>query len=149
MLERSFGMIKSPHVNLYSQILEELDLLGQRIATVEIERPPREVLEEHYKAHKGKGFYIPMIDFFAANRMILFVYQGERIVQRLIDTTGVTEPAKAGPNTIRGKYGGNESYELARLEGRAFINTVVHRSDSIEEAEREIGVWRRFLGLES
>jgi nucleoside-diphosphate kinase len=138
-------MIKPDGVEKSTQILKELDILGERISTQTIERTPQEIIEAHYSAYKEREFYNPMIQFFTGNRVIISVYQGRGIIQSLIKAIGVTEPAKAGLDTIRGKYGGNESYELARSQGRKFIFNIIHRSDSIEEAEREIKIWRQFL----
>ena len=53
---------------------------------------------------------------------------------------GATEPSKADKGTIRADFASEESYEKANSVGRALRN-LIHASDSIENAEREISVW--------
>ncbi|MEG0239939.1 nucleoside-diphosphate kinase [Anaerorhabdus sp.] len=52
---------------------------------------------------------------------------------------GPTDPAKASPQTIRGKYG-NDSMEKSKAEGR-MLNNLVHASDSEENAQKELELW--------
>ena len=75
--------------------------------------------------------------------MVIAVYRAERVIQRIIDACGPTDPAQAPFDTIRGKYS-TDSLNRAIAEGRP-VRNVIHRSDSIAEAELEIEVWKAYL----
>ena len=144
-LERSLVFVKPPHTPLADVILNELDQYGHRMTTSRVDSVPKETIEEHYSIHRGKDFYQYMCDFFVGKSIVLAVYQEEGIIKALIDATGDRDPFKASSKTIRGKYG-TDSLQAAISEKRA-VENVIHRSDSVEEAEREINVWKDFLDL--
>lgn len=77
---------------------------------------------------------------------MIAVYSGEDVVRRFIELIGPTDPAKAPKCTIRGKHC-TDSLDRALAEGRPLQNGV-HRSDSEQEASREIRVWYFYLGTE-
>lgn len=52
---------------------------------------------------------------------------------------GPTDPAKADPSTIRGKYG-VDTMDRSSQEKRMLMN-LVHASDSLENAEAELKLW--------
>ena len=143
MTEKTFILVKPDHVPVADQILADLDEHAERVATANLDECPRDVIENHYAVHRDKFFYDNLIAHFEGRPVVLAVYQGKHIVQRFMDICGVTDPAKCGPETIRGKYG-TDSLEKAIAEKRTPKN-VIHRSDSISEAEREIKVWEQYL----
>lgn len=59
--------------------------------------------------------------------------------QRIRALLGHYDPARADPDSIRGRYG-IDSLTVARTEGR-FIDNLIHTSDDPEGAEREFRVW--------
>lgn len=143
-VERTLVIIKPEHIHLADKILKELDRHGKRIKTVRIKAVPREVIEQHYALHKGKFIYDWLIDEFLGKPAVIAIYGGKGIIQEFVDIIGATDPSKASKESIRGKYG-DDNMEKAIAEKRAMAS-VVHRSDSMEEAEREINVWKQFLG---
>jgi nucleoside-diphosphate kinase len=54
-------------------------------------------------------------------------------------TVGSTEPATADIGTIRGDYT-IDTFSHATLENRA-VKNLIHQSESVEEAEREMKIW--------
>jgi nucleoside-diphosphate kinase len=52
---------------------------------------------------------------------------------------GATDPAKADPGSLRGRYG-EDSMAKAMEEGRT-VKNLLHASDSAEAAERELNLW--------
>jgi nucleoside-diphosphate kinase len=143
MIERTFIMVKPDHYDLADLILKDLDMHGNRVQTARVESVPREVIEEHYAAHRGKYYFGYMTDSFVGRPVVLAVYEGEGIIKKMMDAVGPTDPAKAEGNTIRRKYC-NDSLDAAIAEKRPCKNAV-HRSDSPKEAERELAVWAEFL----
>ena len=61
------------------------------------------------------------------------------LIHEVRELIGVTDPAKAGKETIRGKYA-LDSMEDAKVEGRMLRN-LIHASDSEEHAKEEIKLW--------
>ncbi|MDD5699586.1 MAG: nucleoside-diphosphate kinase [Candidatus Nanoarchaeia archaeon] len=143
--ERSLVMIKPEGVKAAGAILEQLDSLGgRRILTAKINPVPLEFIKELYLPIAGKDIYGPYVDWFRRKEVILSVYQGKGIIGKLRELIGATEPARAKPGTIRREFGGSdETYELARVEGRV-IRNLVHGSDC-KNAEREVDLARRTL----
>jgi len=143
MLEKTLILIKPDHVELADRILEELDQCGNRVTTIRVGSVPRDVVESHYSPHRKKWFFGCTTESFVGMPVIVAIYEGEEVVQRFIDIIGPTDPSKAPEHTIRGKYG-TDSLEVATNEQRP-VKNVIHRSDSPEEATREISVWKRYL----
>ena len=63
------------------------------------------------------------------------VVEGERVVEGFRSLAGATDPTAAAPGTIRGDFG--------RDWGVAVQQNLVHGSDSVESAGREISIWFR------
>jgi len=145
-MERTFIMIKPDHVGLANKILEELDGLGERATSVKVEGVPREVIQEHYAGHKGKPYFGYMTESFVGRDVVIAIYSGDGVIQKMIDAIGATDPVKAAVGTIRREYG-HDSLEKAIIEGRP-VRNVVHRSDSVKEAEREIEVWKDYFNCQ-
>jgi len=61
------------------------------------------------------------------------VAEGQRVVEGFRSLAGATDPTAALPGTIRG--------DLGRDWGLAVVQNIVHGSDSVESAQREIKLW--------
>lgn len=144
-LERSLVMVKPEGMRVEKEMRQRLDLLGgERILTAIINPVPIEFIRELYLPHEGRDTYEDYIDWFRGKEAVFYVYRGEKIIGKIRESIGATEPAKAKPGTIRRDYGGrNESLELARIEGRV-IRNIIHGSDE-ENAEREMALVGRTL----
>ena len=90
-------------------------------------------LAEHYAQLVGKPYYPAVEAFMMSGPMVAIVATGVDIVESFRKMTGPTDPQEALPGTIRGDYG--------RAWDTAAIKNVVHSSDSVASAEREIKVW--------
>ena len=60
--------------------------------------------------------------------VVAIILSGEGAIQKVFDICGPTDPADATPGTIRKDFGESKP------------KNVVHRSDSVEAAEKEIGL---------
>lgn len=151
-------IIKPDHVELAESILSEIDCrllkeyvksdnldcdFGVRVNTARVEKVPLEVIEEHYAAHRNKSFFGYMTKYFENKAVFLAVYVGPGVISKLSDIIGSTDPEKASKGSIRSRFSG-DSLDKAMSEGRT-VRNVIHRSDSIEETERELKVWGRYL----
>ena len=72
---------------------------------------------------------------FHTRRVLALVYEGYNAIKKVRKVVGETNPEKAQPTTIRGKYG--------RITTKGVFENVVHCSSNHEEAEREIKLWFR------
>lgn len=90
--------------------------------------------------HFGETLQNWLVDFITESPIIAMILQGPNAIQTVRNIVGATEPCKADKGTIRGDLVPEESYEEANSVGRALRN-LIHASDSIENAEREIQTW--------
>ena len=119
---------------LAGQILARFEAKGLKIVAAELRSVDTETAAKHYAEHEGKGFYGELIDFITRSPALVFVVEGPEDTWKVVRTMmGVTNPRESAPGTIRGDFG------LVTTEN------LVHGSDSLESAEREIGLW--FPGL--
>ena len=129
------GLIKS----LTGNILTELSSIDLIIVGAKIVQVTRELAEEHYQHLKQEKFFDELIKYimgeFHTKRVLALVYQGENAIGNVRRVVGATDPEKADPTTIRGKYG--------RVTRAGVFENVVHASENGKEAEREIKLWFR------
>ncbi len=85
--------------------------------------------KRHYGEHEGKPFYNGLVSYITSTPVVVGVLEGTNAAATVRTTMGTTNPASAGPGTIRG--------DLALELGR----NIIHGSDSPESAEREIGLF--------
>lgn len=71
--------------------------------------------------------------------IITMIWEGPHAIVLGRKTAGATNPLVADIGSIRGDYS-HDSYEVSDETDRA-IQTLVHASGSVEEAEREIKIW--------
>jgi nucleoside-diphosphate kinase len=129
--ERSLVIIKPDAVQrgLIGEITARYERRGLKIAAMKLENVSRETAEQHYGEHKGKPFYDGLVDYITSAPSVLMVVEGPDAIGIVRTTNGATKPAEAAPGTIRGDF--------AVTIGR----NIVHASDSVESAEREVGIF--------
>ncbi|MDO9546729.1 MAG: nucleoside-diphosphate kinase, partial [Pelolinea sp.] len=89
----------------------------------------KDFAEKHYAAHKGKIFYDGLIKYIISSPIIAMVWEGSNAINAIRQTVGSTNPIEAAPGTVR--------HDLSIITSR----NLVHASDSIETAEKEISLW--------
>jgi nucleoside-diphosphate kinase len=115
---------------LVGEIIGRLERKGLAIAAAELRLLEKETAETHYAEHQGKVFFDDLIAFITRSPVVLLVVEGPSDTWKVVRTLmGVTNPAEAAPGTIRGDLG------LITTEN------LVHGSDSLESAAREIGLF--------
>lgn len=130
-MERTFVMIKPDAVarGLVGTILARFEAVGLTIERMEFGTLSRETAEANYAEHEGKPFYEALISYVTSGRTVRMVLSGSGAVTVCRKLIGATDPAQAAPGTIRGDY------------GLVLDANVVHGSDSVASAEREIGIF--------
>ena len=139
------GLVKS----LTGNIITALSETKLKIVATKIVKVSREFAEAHYselrqnqiKKHgekKGNEIFESTLKYiqgeFHTDRVFALVYEGEDAIAKIREIAGATNPEKAEPTTIRGRYGRINS-ETGVLEN------VIHVSDSEANAKREIQLW--------
>lgn len=72
-------------------------------------------------------------------RCLELTSSSEHTIDDLRTLIGATDPAKADPNSLRGKYG-MDTMEKSSAEKRMLEN-LIHASDSVESAQKELSLW--------
>lgn len=130
-LERTYIMIKPDGVQrgLVGQIIDRFEKKGFKLLALKLFSPARELLEEHYKDLKAKPFFKDLVDYMMMGPVVCMVWQGLQVVKTGRKMLGETNPLNSLPGSIRGDF----CIEAGR--------NIIHGSDSVESAEREIKMW--------
>jgi nucleoside-diphosphate kinase len=135
MTQRTLVLVKPDGVRrgLTGEVLRRIEAKGYSLVALELRSATPELLAQHYAEHEGKPFYQPLVDFMLSGPVVALVLEGERVIEGFRSLAGATDPTVAAPGTIRG--------DLGRDWGLAVQQNLVHGSDAVESAEREIGIW--------
>lgn len=87
----------------------------------------------------GKDIIRALAKFMTAGPIVPMIFEGNQAIGIVKKIVGGTEPLTSEVGTIRGDYT-LDSYELSSYDDRA-VRNLIHCSDMIEEAEREIKIW--------
>jgi len=129
--ERTLVLIKPDAMRrgLAGEILRRFEARGLEVEEAKLIEVDRPLAEEHYAEHAEKPFYGELVEFITSGPTLALVLEGEGAIATVRATMGATDPADAGPGTIRG--------DLAL----SMPDNLVHGSDSPESATREIALW--------
>jgi len=114
---------------LAGTIISRLEGQGLKVVALKMLHLDKALAERHYAIHAGKAFFIDLIDYITSTPIIAIVFEGEGAVEVIRKIMGATDPAEAELGTIRRDFGSD------------IQRNVVHGSDSIETAEKEIGLF--------
>jgi nucleoside-diphosphate kinase len=133
--EKTLILVKPDGVarGLVGEVISRIEAKGYAIDALRMLQADRAILEKHYAEHVGKPFYEPLVEFMMSGPIVAIVASGNRVIEGFRSLAGVTDPTVAAPGTIRG--------DLARDQGTKVVQNIVHGSDSIESATREIQIF--------
>lgn len=167
--ERTFVMFKPDAVqrSLMGEVMKRFELSGLKCTAMKMFMADEDRLVRHYNKDdawflkKGTGIVndltaqgLPVnkeaieygrdiirvnARFMMSAPMVAMVWEGNQAVAVIKKMVGSTEPATSDVGTVRGDYT-VDSYSHAAYENRA-VRNLVHCSDMVEEAEREIAIW--------
>ncbi|HUZ85087.1 MAG TPA: nucleoside-diphosphate kinase [Gaiellales bacterium] len=129
--ERTFVMIKPDAVarGLVADVLARLLRRGLVLRGMRLLRVTPDQAARHYAEHEGKPFYPGLVAFITSGPAVAMVIEGPAAVSTVRTIMGATDPLQSAPGTIRGDL----ALEMSR--------NVVHGSDSVASAEREIAIY--------
>lgn len=130
-MERTYVMVKPDGVqrNLVGEIVARYEKKGFKIAGMKLIQLTPAIAEAHYAEHVGKPFFPGLLEYITSGPVVAMVLEGAGVVAAVRAMNGATNPASAAPGTIRG--------DMAVEVGR----NIVHASDSVESANREIAIY--------
>jgi nucleoside-diphosphate kinase len=133
--EQTLVLIKPDGVarSLTGDIIRRIEAKGYVVTGLKMLQPTGEQLAAHYAEHEGKPFYAPLIEFMSSGPIVAIRLEGERVIEGFRALAGATDPTTAAPGTIRG--------DLGRDWGEKVQKNLVHGSDSVESASRELAIW--------
>lgn len=134
-VEETLVLIKPDGVarNLTGEIISRIETKGYQLVDIAMIQASRDLLASHYAEHEGKPFYEPLISFMESGPIVALRVAGHRVIEGVRSLCGQTDPTVAAPGTIRG--------DLGRDWGLPVQQNLVHASDSVETAQREIALW--------
>jgi nucleoside-diphosphate kinase len=124
-------MIKPDGVQrgLVGEVISRFERKGFTLVGMKLMSVSRELAEQHYDVHKDKPFFTGLVEFITSSPVVAMVWEGENVVTSARTLIGATNPISSAPGTIRGDYG----ITIGR--------NLIHGSDAVETAQREIALW--------
>jgi len=132
MSDRTLVLLKPDAVErkLTGQIIARIEAKDLTIVAMDLRTLDADTLARHYADHVGKPFYAGLVEFMSGGPVVAMVVEGPEDTWEVLRTLmGVTNSRKAAPGTIRGDL------------SSSFTENLVHGSDSLESATREIGIF--------
>lgn len=132
MSDRTLVLLKPDAVErkLIGEIVSRFEDKNLTIAAMELRQLDQDILARHYEEHQGKGFYGELVEFMSRGPVVAMVVEGPEDTWEVVrGMMGATNPRKAAPGTVRGDL------------GILFTENLVHGSDSLDSATREIGIF--------
>ena len=130
-MERSLVLIKPDAMqrHLGGTIISRLEGPGLKVVALKMLHLDRALAQRHYAIHAGKSFFNELISYVTSTPIMAAVLAGEGAVAVIREIMGATDPARAAAGTIRADFGLDIQHNS------------VHGSDSVETAEKEIGLF--------
>ena len=130
-IQKTYTMIKPDGVRNghIGEIVNRFERAGLTIEQMRLEMVTPEQAKANYAEHEGKPFYEGLISYITSGPVVKMVVSGEGAVAKVRTLMGATNPADAAPGTIRGDF------------GLVMDENVIHGSDSVASAEREISIF--------
>ena len=133
MIETTLVVFKPDSIQrgLVGMILSRFEQKGLKIRGLKILQLDASFARGHYAEHKGKPFLDHLVDFMTSGPVIAIALEGLGSIQVCRRLIGPTDGLVADPGTIRGDFAQFKRFNL------------VHASDSVSSAARELKLWFR------
>jgi nucleoside-diphosphate kinase len=131
-MDRTLVLAKPDAVErgLVGEIISRFERRNLTLVAAELQSIDKATAEKHYGEHADKPFFGELVDFITRGPVMALVIEGPEDTWKVVRTMmGATNPRDAAPGTIRGDL------------GILFTENLIHGSDSLEAAQREIGIF--------
>ncbi|MBL7056039.1 nucleoside-diphosphate kinase, partial [Candidatus Woesearchaeota archaeon] len=128
MIEKTLVLIKPDGLQrgLIGEITKRFERKGLKLVGLKMMHLDDPILDKHYEHHANKPFFDSLKSFMKSSPIVAQVWEGVECISAVRIIAGVTKASEADAGTIRG--------DLAM----SVSNNVVHCSDSLESAKKEI-----------
>ncbi|NXI17006.1 NDKM protein, partial [Irena cyanogastra] len=125
--ERTLVVAKPDAVQrrLLGDIIQRFERRGFQLVAMKLLQADRRLVEQHYEQLRPKPFYPALVAYMTSGPVVAMVWEGYNVVR--------CTRAMVGDSSAVGTIRGDLSVHITR--------NVVHASDSVETAQREIGFW--------
>ncbi len=129
--QHTFIMVKPDGFRrgLVGEVISRFERKGLRLERIRRLTIDSQLARTHYAEHVEKPFFPDLESFITSGPVVAMEWSGEDAVSVCRDLMGATDPKKAAPGTIRSDF------------GLAVTENLVHGSDSVAGAERELSLF--------
>ena len=129
--ERTFVAIKPDGVQrgLIGEVVSRFERKGFKVLAMKLLQVSDKQAADHYAEHEGKPFYPRLVKYIQSGPILAMVIKGYGAVDSVRHIVGATNPVNADVGTIRADF------------AQAMEYNVIHASDSVNSAEREIAIY--------
>jgi len=131
--ERTFAIIKPDAVRAGNagQIITMIEDAGFDIVALKKTRLSGDQAGGFYAVHKERPFFGELVEFMVSGPVYVMILEKAGAIKAWRDLMGATNPADAGPDTVRGRFGahignnashGSDAPETAAFETAYFFN---------------------------
>ena len=126
--QKTFVMVKPDGVRrrLVGEVIRRIEAKGYDVREMKLFVIDKELAEEHYGEHRERPFFAELVTFITSGPVVAMVVEGPGAVLGMRQIMGATNPLEATTGSIRGDF------------ATAIGENLVHGSDSLESADREI-----------
>ena len=130
-MEHTFVMVKPDGVRrgLVGEVIGRLERKGLRLERMRMLTIDEQLAGRHYAEHTAKPFFGELVAFITGGAVVAMEWSGPKAVAVVRTLMGPTNPAEAPPGTLRGDF------------GIVITENIVHGSDSVASASREISLF--------
>ena len=127
-MEKTLVFIKPDGVErgLVGAVLNRFEQRGIKLERLELKQLTESEVDAHYQEHLERDFYPNLKRYIMSGPIAIMVLTADNVIAIVRKMVGVTNSAEAEPGTIRGDY------------ALTTQNNIIHASDSVASAEREI-----------
>lgn len=131
MLEKTLVLVKPDGIQraLVGEIIARFERKGLKLVGLKLLQMDERMAALHYDEHKDRDFFPNLINFVTSGPVVAMVWEAVNAVFIVRKLVGPTRPNEAAPGTIRGDFCVNTQFN------------VIHASDNIENARREIEIY--------
>ena len=130
-MERTLVLVKPDGVQrgLIGEVISRLERRGLKLVGMKFMQVDDALARQHYGEHVDRPFFGGLVDFITSSPVVAMAWEADNAVEAVRNTMGQTNPTTSPLGTIRGDLG----LDIGR--------NLVHGSDSLESAQREVSLF--------
>ncbi len=129
-MQRTVVLIKPDALQrgLVGEIVHRFEIKGLKLVGIKMVSFTDEILNEWYVHLKDKDFFPRIKSYIKWTPIVAMVWEGLEVIDTVRKLVGITKARAAEAGSIRGDLGMSQQ------------NNLIHASDSLESAKKEIGL---------